>query len=178
MIRIIPILVLCAVISGIHAEPARSQTPAGREDAIAAARAGHLERAVELWTQTIKKNPKSYAAYVNRGTARLQTGHVLKGVEDWHAGAQYMPVFAFGVYRTDFIEEAEGNKAVLNFAKSLEIDPDVIPSIMMMGAAYLDLGKDRMAAALFRKSIDLTRNPMLKNMLLHWAKSIEMSKTR
>jgi hypothetical protein len=42
----------------------------------------------------------------------------------------------------------------------------------MMGVAYLDLGRDSIALELYRKSIDLTRNPMLKNHLHHWVKSI------
>lgn len=178
MVRIILMLATCAVLAGAFTDLGRAQGRDSRAQAIAAAQAGNLNRAAELWTRELKRNPKSYAAYVNRGTARLLSGHVLLGVEDWNCAVQYMPVFAFGVYRTDFIEEAEGNRAVLNFAKSLEIDPDYIPSIAMMAAAYLDLGKDRMAADLFRKSIDLTRNPLLKNLLFHWAKSIEEPRQR
>ena len=172
------IFALCAVLAGVLPALGHTQAQGGHGDALAAARAGDLDSAVELWTRALKKDPKSYTAYVNRGTARLLTGHVFKGVEDWHAAVRYMPVFAFGVYRTDFVEEADGNRAVLNFAKSLEIDPDHVPSIMMMAAAYLDLGKDRMVADLFRKSIDLTRNPLLKNMLFHWAKSLEAGRRR
>lgn len=178
MVRFMLIFALCAVLSGVSPSVGRTQAPRGHGDALAAARGGDLDRAVDLWTRALKKDPKSYVAYVNRGTARFLTGHVFKGVEDWHAAIRYMPVFAFGVYRADFVEEAEGNRAVLNFAKSLEIDPDYVPSIMMTAATYLDLGKDRMVVDLFSKSIDLTRNPLLKNMLFHWAQSLQGGRRR
>ncbi len=64
---------------------------------------------------------------------------------------------------------------MLNFALPLELDPDHIGSVLMMGSAYLDFGRDRVAVRLFKKSIGLTRNPMLKNHLQHWIKSIQES---
>jgi hypothetical protein len=62
---------------------------------------------------------------------------------------------------------------MLNYAASLELDPDHIPSVVMMGAMYLDLGLDKMAVDLYRKSKDLTKNPLLKNHLEHWVETLE-----
>lgn len=140
--------------------------------ALRAARSGKLDQAAELWTIVIKRNPKSYAARVNRGSAYLLTGHVLRGIRDWHKANECAPVFAYGLYSTDFIDEAQGNPALLNYAKSLELDPDHVPSVIMIGAFYLDLGLDRMAIELFQFSSDLTRNPMLKNHLSHWVRTL------
>jgi tetratricopeptide (TPR) repeat protein len=140
---------------------------------IAAARSGQLEKAIQLWSQLIKKNPRCYAAYVNRGTALMMSGHVRKSIEDWHLARKYSPLFAYAYYEADFISEAPGNQRILNFAKSLELDPDHFPSVALLGATYQDIGRSGIAADLFRKSIELTRNPMLKNQLHYWAKSIE-----
>ena len=140
---------------------------------IVAARSGQMDKAVELWTRLIKKQPRSYAAYVNRGTAFMMTGHVRRGIEDWHLARKYSPVFAYGYFSPDFINEAPGNQRMLTYTKSLELDPDHFASVALVGATYQDLGQPRIAADLFRKSIDLTKNPMLKNQLHYWIKSIE-----
>ncbi len=142
------------------------------------ARAGRIQNAIARWSETIRRNPDSYAAYVNRGVAYMGTGYVLNAVSDWHEARRLSPVFALGVYTPGFIDQLPGDTRILNFVKSLEIDPDHVGSVIMMGAAYLDVQRPEMAAELYRKAIDLTRNPMLKNTLDHWARSLELSDGR
>ena len=43
---------------------------------------------------------------------------------------------------------------------------------MMIGALYLDLGRDETAIEVYQLSSGLTRNPMLKNHLNHWIKQL------
>jgi tetratricopeptide (TPR) repeat protein len=138
-----------------------------------AGRDGDLDRAIYYWSRTILQDEDCYAAYVNRGTAYFLTGQVMNGVVDWHEATKYAPIFAYGVFAPRFIEQATGKRNVLNFARPLEIDPDLTASILMMGAGYVDLGRKRSAARLFRMSIELTKNPVLKNQLEHWATSLE-----
>lgn len=140
--------------------------------ALRAAQSGKLDRAVQLWTIVIKRNPKSYAAYVNRGSAHLLSGNVLEGLRDWHKANECAPVFAYGVYASGFVQEADRNPALLGYAMSLELDPDYIPSVVMIGAFYQDLALDETAIELYRLSTGLTRNPMLKNHLNHWMKTL------
>lgn len=138
-----------------------------------AARSGRLDEAILQWSAAIHREPKCYAAHVNRGTAYLKTGHVLRGIRDWHTAQKYSPIFAYGLYMEDFIHKAPGDTEMLTYAKSLEIDPEHMPSVAMIGAAYLDFGRTQMAADLYRMSIELTKNPLLKNYLDHWTKSVE-----
>jgi len=140
---------------------------------IVAACSGQLDKAVKLWTRIINKQPRSYAAYVNRGTAFMMSGHVRRGIEDWHLAWKYSTIFAYGYYSPDFINEAPENQRMLTYAKSLELDPDHFVSVAVVGGTYQDVGRPKIAAELFRKSIDLTKNPMLKNQLHYWIKSIE-----
>ena len=140
--------------------------------ALRAARSGQLETAIKLWTVVIQRNPKSYSAYVNRGSAYLLLGRVLEGLRDWHQAKECAPLFAYGVYSPGFILEGNVNPALLNYARSLELDPDHVPSVMMLGALYQDLGRDEVAIELYRLSADLTRNPILKNHFNHWIKSL------
>ncbi len=143
------------------------------ERGLEAVRSGDVNRAIQLWTTAINRNPKSYAAYVNRGSAYIQSGYVFKGVMDWHQARKLSPIFAFGLYAGGYIRQASGNASMLNYAAPLELDPDYIPSVIMTGVTYLDLGLDGMAVDLYRKSKELTKNPLLKNHLEHWIETLE-----
>jgi tetratricopeptide (TPR) repeat protein len=134
---------------------------------------GRLDRAVQLWTRVIETNPNSYSAYVNRGSALISTGHVLRGIRDWYKAKGLSPVFAYGVFTGDYVRQASADPSILSYAASLELDPYHVPSVAMMGITYLDLGFPDEAVELYRKSIDLTKNPLLKSYLDHWIESIE-----
>ncbi|MFH0824496.1 MAG: hypothetical protein V2B18_17210 [Pseudomonadota bacterium] len=148
------------------------------QQAVKQAREGHLDRSIRLWSRCIQKDPKSYPALVNRGTAYLMTGYVSRGLRDWSEANRMSPLFAFAVYNEAFIDRAARKDGMISFVKPLEIDPDYIASIVMTGSTYLDLGREGEAAELFRLSIDLTRNPLLKNTLEHWAGTLDPQKGR
>jgi hypothetical protein len=97
---------------------------------------------------------------------------VFEGVTDWHRAREFAPVFAYGVYTGDFILEASDNP-MLSFAAPLELEPEYVASVFMTAVTYLDVGRADKAAELYRKSIDLTTNPLLKSYLDHWAASLE-----
>lgn len=146
------------------------------EKGLVAARSGQIDLAIKLWTKMISRHPKSYAAHVNRGQAYIYAGKVLNGVTDWHKAKELAPAFAYGLYTGDFILEDSEN-SLLSFAAPLELDPAYLPSVFMTAATYLDVGRTDKAVELYRKSIDLTTNPLLKSYLDHWASSIESSRT-
>ena len=142
------------------------------ERGLAAARSGQLDLAITLWTKMIERHPKSYAAYVNRGQAYRYMGRVFEGVTDWHKAKELAPIFAYTTYTGDFIVETPKNN-LLSFVAPLELDPDYVPSVVMTAVTYLDVGRTDMAIALYRKSHDLTTNPLLKSYFDHWAVSVE-----
>ncbi len=143
------------------------------ERGLAAARSGRLDQAVRLWSKTIKRNPKSYSAYINRGSAYIHSGYIFRGIQDWHKARELSPAFAYAVYGGLFIEEAPGDPAMLNYAMSTELDPDYVPSVIMTGITYLDVGRTDKTVELYRNSIELTKNPLLKSFLDYWITSIE-----
>lgn len=165
-------LVLVALSIGYLCAP---PCEAGRDldRGLRALRGGRVEAAISLWTKAIQKNPKSYAAHVNRGSAYLLSGYVLRGIRDWYEAESLCPLFAYAVFDGEFIPEASHNAAMLNYAASLELDPDHVASVLMMGVAYLDFGLPERAAELYRKSIDLTKNPLLKSQFDHWLGTVE-----
>lgn len=160
------------VLWGVLGPPAFA-APAELLQGIEAARNGRLDVATELWSRTIRKDPKCYAAWVNRGSAYIRRGYVYRAIMDWHKAIQLSPIFAYGVHTGDFIRHASAGKPILNYAVAIELDPEHFPSVAMTGATLQDLGLTKMAVELFRKSVDLTKNPLLKSHLDYWANSLE-----
>ena len=172
-IMLIGLILSATCVIGI--ERSIAAPPEEVEKGIAEARSGRLDAAIKIWTNVIRKRPKCYAAHVDRGAAYMRSGYILRGVMDWNRARSLSPMYAYGMYFSEFITEAPKNKDVLNFAASLELEPDHVASVFMMGATFLDLGRKDKAAQLFRNSVDLTKNPLLKNHLEYWAASIESS---
>lgn len=143
------------------------------ERGLTAMKSGDVDRAIRLWTAAIRRNPKTYAAYVNRGSAYMRSGYVFDAIMDWHRARRLSPIFAYGVYTGGYIRQASGNSRMLNYAASLELDPDHIPSVAMTGVTYLDMGLRKKALELYKKSIDLTRNPLRKSQFEHWIQTLE-----
>jgi tetratricopeptide (TPR) repeat protein len=175
IIKVTAILIIAS--SGFALLPAVCAASREFERGLTAARAGQLEEAVSLWSRTIKKNPKSYSAYINRGSAYIMTGYVFRGIRDWHKAREFTPIFAYAVYSSGFIEEASGDPTMLNYAMSTELDPDHVPSVVMTGITYLEIGRRDKALELYRNSVDLTKNPLLKSFLDYWITSIESPST-
>ena len=167
------VTILTAILTVTCLAPNISEARGEFQKALVAARAGDLDLSIELWTAVIARHPRSYAAYVNRGSALLRTGHIFRGIKDWEKAKQYSPVFAYAFCSADFIQQADGNRRILNFVKSLELDPDYAASVSMTGITLLDLGRTEDAVDLFRSAMELTRNPLLKNHFDHWIKSLE-----
>jgi len=175
-IRSIILIVLALSTSLIiKSEHSAAAPPEEVQKGIAEARSGRLDAAIRTWTDVIKQRPKCYAAYVNRGTAYMQSGYVFRGIMDWNRARSLSPMFAYAVYFGDYITEAPKNKDILNFAASLELFPDHVPSVHMMGSTLLDLGYKDKALQLFRNSVDLTKNPLVKNHFEYWAATLESS---
>ncbi len=165
--------ILIITCSNLVFVPADSTASEDFDQGLIAARSGQLDRAVRSWSRAIRRNPKSYAAYINRGSAYILSGHVLRGILDWHKAREFSPAFAYASYGVHFIGEASGDPAMLNYAMSTELDPDYVPSVVMTGITYLDLGRTDKALELYRNSIDLTKNPLFKSFLDYWIASIE-----
>jgi tetratricopeptide (TPR) repeat protein len=167
-VALLLILVVCASGVGVAAT-------SDFDHGVAAAYAGDLELAVQHWSKMIRKNPKSYAAHVNRGHAYIRSGRVLAAILDWHKANELAPAFAYAAFTGDFIPASSENR-LLNFAAPLELDSNYLPSVCMTAVAYLDVGRPDKAIEIYRKSIELTANPLLKSYLDHWASSVESAR--
>lgn len=136
------------------------------------------DRAIESWTRVIRRNPRSYEAHVNRGSAYFLRGYVFRGIMDWHRASELAPVFAYAFFTGEFITQSANRGRLLNYAVSIELDPDRIVSVLMMGMMYLDLGQYPKTCELYRKSANLTKNPLLKSELDYWVHQLETDLSR
>jgi tetratricopeptide (TPR) repeat protein len=170
--RTVPGVVAVCIVMSLVLSASMGQASQSFRDGLEAANAGKLDVAIAKWTTVLQHNPKSYAALANRGMAYMKTGYVFKAIMDWNEARERSPMFAYGMYGGLYIPEVSSNATMLNYAQSFELDPDYIPSVIMTAALLCDLGRTDHAAELFRKCIDLTRNPLLKNSLEHWVESI------
>ncbi|MEW6347567.1 MAG: tetratricopeptide repeat protein [Thermodesulfobacteriota bacterium] len=168
-----PFLVL--VVAGLF--PAPCLAAPDFDQGLEAAHAGDLDTAIHHWTATIKRAPRCYEAYVNRGTAYFRKGNVIQGVRDWHKARVLSPTFAYATDTGDFINILPQPPRSLGFVKTLELDPEFAGAVTMSGATYLDLGQRRLAAELFRKAVELTKNPVLKNDFDYWRREIESKRS-
>lgn len=163
---VLPALILTAFASGVGF--AENDFDYG----VAAAYSGDLEPAVQHWSKMIRKNPKSYAAHVNRGHAYIRSGRVLAAILDWHKANELAPAYAYAAFTGDFIPASSENR-LINFAAPLELDPNYLTSVLMTAVTYLDVGRPDKALEIYRKSLELTANPFLKGYLDYWASSVE-----
>jgi len=108
----------------------------------------------------------------------MSSGLVYHAILDWHRARELSPLLAYAVAIEDFLAEEAGNTALLNYTKIIELDPDYVASVVMTGSLYLDLGQNSRAVNLFRKSVDLTRNPLLKTHFEYWIESVKSSRDR
>lgn len=145
------------------------------EAATSAIREGRLDHAVKLLDSFILKNPRSYAAHVNRGSALFYSGHVSRAVNDWHKARNLAPLFAYGVFTGEIVWRSDPRGNYLDYVASIELYPDHVATVCMLGATYLDFGMTHKALDLFRKSSELTANPLFKADLEWWSYSLNPS---
>lgn len=139
------------------------------ESATMAIREGQLERAIKILDLFIRKNPKSYAAHVNRGSALFYSGYVFRGVNDWYKAKNLAPLFAYGVFTGEVVWQSSPRGDYIDFVASIELYPDHVATVNMLGATFLDFGMTEKALDLFRKSAELTANPLFKTDLEWWS---------
>jgi tetratricopeptide (TPR) repeat protein len=142
------------------------------DSGLQAASVGNLEGAIKYWSKEIDRNPKLYAAYINRGNAYMKRGFILRGISDWRKAHDLSPVFAYGFVSGDYIVRKSGSGPLVGFVVPLELDPDHVAAVIMMGSTYQDVGRADKASELYRNSVELTKNPLLKSRFEFWISTL------
>ena len=136
---------------------------------------GQDDLAIRSFSSYLARRPQTYEALINRGAAFMRSGHVYEAVSDWSKADDIAPLFGYAFYTADIIRVVSPRNSPVKYVASIELFPEKAGSVVMTGAAYLDLGLTSRAIDLFRMSVRLTKNPLFKTDLEYWVKSLDPS---
>jgi hypothetical protein len=134
--------------------------------------AGQDDMAIRSFSSYLARRPQTYEALINRGAAFMRSGHVYEAVSDWSDADEVAPMFGYAFYTADILRSVAPKKSPVKYVASIELYPEKAGSVVMTGAAYLDLGLKSRAVDFFRMSVRLTKNPLFKTDLEYWVKSL------
>ena len=120
------ILVLAFVALFLATSPATSQMTGDLELALKMQKAGKLTDAIEVYSEVIKKNPKSAEAYNWRGIAYDDLGQTDKALQDFSKAIEISPNYADAhnnrgeIYR----KKQMNREAITDYMRAVQLEPN------------------------------------------------------
>lgn len=141
------ILVLAFVALLLAPLPAISQMTGDLELALKMQKTGKLRDAIEIYSEAIKKNPKSAEAYNWRGMAYDDLGETDKALQDFSKAIEISPNYADAYNnRGEIYREKKMNREAINdYMKAVQLEPNFAEAHYNLGVAS-EL-ENRLAAA-------------------------------
>jgi tetratricopeptide (TPR) repeat protein len=122
---------------------------------------GHLDEAIEAYTEIIRDAPGEEEAYWRRGIAYLQKEEYDKAIVDHTKAIELDPDYAIAYNDRGFayLQKEEYDLAIADCTKAIELDPQWPHAYNNRARAYKEKGIEAEAIADFKKFITLTDNP-------------------
>jgi tetratricopeptide (TPR) repeat protein len=116
---------------------------------------GNIKEAIKLLDKVIKKDPKFIAAYLDRGTARYQTGDIEGTLNDYNKALEINPRSADAFCNRGIVLSIIGKKreAVEDYKSALKYNPDLVIAYDKLSAYYVEAGHKDSAVALYDDAI-------------------------
>lgn len=110
-----------------------------------------------LWTDTIKKSPRSARGYNNRGAEYFDKGSYDLAENDYKKSIEIRPDFVLTYMNLGHIYVKKGllDDAIIEFKKGLDIDPKSTIALYNLGMGYYEKGQLNDAVIYFNKAIEL-----------------------
>ncbi len=110
-----------------------------------------------LWRWTISRNPSSWMAYNNLGTALLKTGRVDEAVSQFDKALEIQPGYAVAHNNLGnaFLRLGRAADSYAHLQKALEFDPNNAEAHNNMGNTLVQMGRADDAAAHYRKAVEI-----------------------
>jgi len=143
-----PHWLLADINMNAHMRRRGSGAPAGNED---------LRRAVRELEILEKLTPEDERVYYMLGGAYFELGEIDKAVASYEKHQKYSG--SDGGYREIagyYARVKDFDTAVEYLKKGLELQPDSIESLIMLGSIYLSQGKNREGAAVYKKLFEIS----------------------
>ena len=156
-------LVVCLSLLAPPAESLQSEEVAGAarrfEQALSATREGHLDEALDLWTQVLEATPMDAAAWSNRGNVRLMLGDAEGAIADQTHAMEIDPSHLDPHLNRGTAEEALGRwqAAEADYRWILARDPQESAALYNLGNVQGSLGEWDEARASFTAAAEARR---------------------
>ena len=121
-------------------------------------RQGQTYRSTEtLWSDTLDKNPNSWMAHTNLGTALLQLGRVDEAIVHYNKALEIDPNYATGHNNLGnaFLRIGQMDESLAHLQKALEIDPTYPEAHNNLGNTLLQMGRVDEAIAHYNKAVEI-----------------------
>jgi tetratricopeptide (TPR) repeat protein len=109
----------------------RAQVEALIKQGLACARQGKHAPAISFFSEAIRHDPMSAAAYLNRGSVQASVGEVVLAIGDYNTAISLKP---------DLVE-AWYNRGIADFTEALRLKPDFALAYCNRGVANFELGR-------------------------------------
>lgn len=126
-----------------------------REDALAAMEGKNFDRAIQLWSEVLKRNPGNVEAYFQRSHAYWAEDKLDKSLDDINATLRLDPGMnpAYLIRGAMYLQNGERERGIADMDRYLKSDPTNAQALGRRGSAYLQLHQYDKALADFNASI-------------------------
>jgi tetratricopeptide (TPR) repeat protein len=120
-----------------------------------------FESEATIWSDTLAKNPNSWAAYNNLGIALFRRGKVDEAIVQYHKALAINPRMAdaYNGLALALFQKGKLDDAITQYHKALEISPQLALAHYNLGKALMKKGQVPEATAEFQKAMKI--NPFL-----------------
>jgi protein O-mannosyl-transferase len=110
-----------------------------------------------LWRWTTSRNPGSWMAYNNLGTALLKTGRVDEAISQFRKALEIQPGYAVAHNNLGnaFLRLGRTADSYAELEKALEFDPSNVEAHNNMGNTLVQMGRTDEAAAHYNKAVEI-----------------------
>lgn len=126
-----------------------------REDALAAMDGKNFDRAIELWSEVLKRDPGRVEAYFQRSHAYWAKNELDKSLDDINATLRLDPDMspAYLIRGVMYLQKGDRERGIADLDRCLKSDPTNAQALGRRGSAYLQLHQYDKALADFNASI-------------------------
>jgi Flp pilus assembly protein TadD len=113
-----------------------------------------------LWTDTLARNPDSWAAHDLLGNALFKRGHVDEAIAQIQKAMEIYPNYPDGHYNLGvaLAQNGQVDEAIAEYKKALEVNPNDVKTRYNLGNILLQKGQVDEATAQFQKALEINPN--------------------
>ncbi len=122
-----------------------------------ASRTESSKRKIDIYNKILKKRPKSYITYINKGIVLNSIRNYKKAIECFNKAIKIRPKDTLAFYNKGVVllEIKDYKKAIKCFDKAINIDPLHVSAYRFKAISFVELGDNNKAIKYFNKAIEI-----------------------